>query len=484
MHKALAPLALAALPALIFSACSGPSAAGGSAIAPLPNAPAAVGRVRRHDQGPQDLHAGGATFPAFAYNLANQPVGNYSDPQQPPGVGSLFDAVPTTGTIYYCLTGSGAGRKAFEGGSADAPAPPTGPCAPLGATATGFGGRVDPLDFVGSDVAMPSTEYPTYQQNREPSTGTSWGEPFEFPAIGGPIVYGYRAKDFKSHSAAVQLSTWTYCAIANGVVADWNDPAISADNGGSITGGVSQPITFYFRSDSSGTSFLYTNHLNKACNVTWKAPYSKPPYNAPGRHAAWTYGVNQVWPGPGSSGNPNPHFVGENGNPGVLAAIQATGFGTGYLEGAYAKAANPPVAQASLQSGVKNHQPVFVSPTNRTAVANALKKVSASAITYGEGSDGLPLGSSRPECVLYVDPKNFVKPPVSGYPIVGVSYLLFYGNNNGAHVADKQTLVKFVMSAQAVTIVKKLEYTPLSASLKTAVLNALNGSGSHAPCLK
>jgi phosphate transport system substrate-binding protein len=493
MHKALATLALAAVPALMFSACNANSAGGNSAVAPLPNAPSAARtttpaaarhRVHHNDNGPQDLHAGGATFPAFAYNQANQPVGNYNQAQQPPGSGSLFFAAPTAGTIYYCLTGSGAGRKAFEGGPGDASAPPTGPCAPLGATPTGFGGRLDPLDFVGSDVAMPSTEYPTYKQYREPTSGTSWGEPFEIPTIGGPIVYGYRSKDFNQHSARLQFSAWTYCAIANGVISDWNDAAISADNGGSVTGGNSQPITFYFRSDSSGTSFLYTNHLNTACNRAWKKPYNAAPYESSGRSAAWTYGVNSLWPGPGSSSVPNPHFIGESGNPGILAAIQSTPFGTGYLEGAYAKSANPPVAQAKLQNGFKKGHAVYADPTNKRSVANALKKVTASAITYGEGSDGQPLGTSRPECVLYVDPKNFVSPPSSTYPIVGVSYLLFYGQNNGVHVSDKQTLITFLTSAQANAIISKLEYTPLSASIHSAVTTALNGSGSHPACLQ
>ncbi|HKU81455.1 MAG TPA: substrate-binding domain-containing protein, partial [Candidatus Tumulicola sp.] len=413
----------------------------------------------------------------------NQPVGNYNYPQSPPGVGSLFNAAPTTGTIYYCLTGSGAGRKAYEGGPNEQQVPPTGPCAPLGASPSGFGGRQDPLDFVGSDVAMPSTEYPTYQQYREPPTGTSWGEPFEFPTIGGPIVYGYRAKDFTlSH---LRLSVWSYCALTNGTISDWNDPAITADNGGSVTGGVSEPITFYFRSDSSGTSYLFTNHLNKACNVTWKAPYNKAPYQSHGHSAAWPYGVNMVWPGPGSAGVPNSHFIGESGNPGVLAAIQSTPFGTGYVEGAYAKAANPPVAQMLLLNGNKNGVPFYADPTNKTQVANALKKVTAAAISYGEGSDGLPLGTSRPECVLYVDPKNFVKPPAgTSYPIVGMSYFLFYGNNNGVHLADKQALIKFMESTAADTIVKKLEYSPLSGSVHTAILDALNGSGSKKPCLQ
>ncbi|HEY3675203.1 MAG TPA: substrate-binding domain-containing protein [Candidatus Tumulicola sp.] len=482
MNKTLATLAMATVPALLLSACNG-GAMGPSGTTALPaTSHGVIGHVKPNDNGPQDLHAGGATFPAFAYNLGNQPVGNYNQAQQPPGAGSLFNAAPTAGTIYYCLTGSGAGRKAFEGGSGDSGAPPTGPCAPLGATATGFGGRLDPLDFVGSDVAMPSTEYPTYATNRK-ETSPSWGEPFEFPTIGGPIVYGYRAKDF-SGNTAVKFSAWTYCAIANGVITNWNDPAITADNGKSITGGSSEPITFYFRSDSSGTSYQYTNHLNTACNVSWPAPYNAAPYESSGHSAAWTFGVNSTWPGPGSSGDPNPNFVGENGNPGVLAAVQATPFGTGYLEGAYAKSANPPVAQAWLQNGQNGSNAIYVNPQSKPAVTNALKKVVAKNITFGEGSDEQPLGTTAPQCILYVDPKNFVTPPSKTYPIVGISYFLFYGNNNGVHLSDKTALIKFMESAQANKLVKKLEYTPLSASIQKAVLTALNGKGKQAACLQ
>jgi phosphate transport system substrate-binding protein len=481
MKKSLATLALAIAPALIFSACNGGAGGGTSGVAPLPNTSQVshARHVRSLDSGPHDLHAGGATFPAYAYNLANQPVGTYNQPQTPPGQGSIFYSAPTNGTVYYCLTGSGYGRAEFIQNNGTA----TTACAPLGASPTGFGGRQDPVDFVGSDVALKSTEYTTYKANRESGT-TTWGEPFEIPTIGGPIVYGFRPQDYKVKK--IQLSTWTYCAITNGTISDWNDGAVTADNNGqSVTGGVSQSITFFFRSDSSGTSFLFTNHLNTACNITFKAPYNKPPYGSSSRSAAWSFGVNSTWPGPGSSGDPNPRFLGESGNPGVLAGIQSTPYGTGYVEGAYAKSANPHVSQALLQNGFKHHKALFADPTNKAAVAGALKKVTASSITYGEGSDEQPLGTSTPWCVLYVDPKNFVTPPAKTYPIVGLSYWLFYGQNNGVHLADKKTLINFLASSQANTIVNKLEYTPLSASVHTAITNALNGNGGSKPaCLQ
>ncbi|HVR45358.1 MAG TPA: substrate-binding domain-containing protein [Candidatus Binatia bacterium] len=481
MNKTLATVALAAVPALLLSACNGSAGGGNSAIAPLPNSSQAshATRVRGLDNGPNDLHAGGATFPAYAYNLASQPAGLYNQPQAPPGQGSLFYSVPTKGTIFYCLTGSGYGRAEFTTNNGTA----TTACAPLGASPTGFGGRQDPLDFVGSDVALKSSEYTTYKANRESGTKT-WGEPFEFPTIGGPIVFGFRPQDFAV--SQIKLSQWTYCAIVNGTISDWNDGAITQDNGGSVTGGSSQTITFYFRSDSSGTSFLFTNHLNTACNITFKPPYNKAPYGGPSRSAAWTFGVNSVWPGPGSSGDPNPRFIGESGNPGVLAAIQTTPFGTGYVEGAYAASANPAVGQALLQNGFANGQAIFTNPTNKKQVKNALKKVNARSITYGEGSDGQPLGTSAPWCVLYIDPKNFVSPPSNTYPIVGVSYWLFYGQNNGIHVSDKKKLINWLATSSAANrITNRLEYIPLPLSVHTAIVNALNGNGGSQPaCLQ
>ena len=110
-----------------------------------------------------------------------------------------------------------------------------------------------------------------------------------------------------------------------------------------------------------------------------------------------------------------------------------------------------------------------MSPTNKAAVAGALKKVTAANITYGGGSDGNPLGSTTPWCQLYVDPKHFVSPPAKTYPIVGLSYWLFYGQNNGIHLADKKTLINFLVSKKANKLVSNLEYAALSDSIHDAI---------------
>ncbi|MBV8491476.1 MAG: substrate-binding domain-containing protein [Candidatus Eremiobacteraeota bacterium] len=528
MNKALSTLALIAAAALSLSACNGQAGgvnAGQSLVPSL--APAQAGSRRPHDQGASDLHAGGADFPGYAYNLGSQPAGCAMSPclgstpnyaQAPPGSGSLFDQVPTVGTIYYCLTSSGYGRKAFENPAGDGANTATNPCAPLESPSTGFGARQDPLDFVSTAVAMPSTEYATYETDREGGTqGGGQGEPFEIPVLGGPIAIGYRPRDLKASlptGATLQLSTWTLCAIANGTVSMWNDPAIAADNGISASKLPSKAITFYFRGDSSGTNFVFETHLNAVCHGTWPKPYSLAPYQGLQRNgnpsqAGWQFGAPPTsgqWIGPGGSGaacSPgvncpaNPHFIGESGNAGVLTSTVATPYAIGFIEGAWAKSSLVAVGQALLQSGWASStighpaHAIFVSPTNSSAVQGALAGVTASAISYGGGSDGNALGTTRPECILYVPPSVFTNPPSATYPIVGLAYFLFYSKNN-AHYSDLKTLVQYVTSQKpygqkANAILSQLEYTPLSSSIQTAAWQAATGTQTtpsvNGPCL-
>jgi hypothetical protein len=113
--------------------------------------------------------------------------------------------------------------------------------------------------------------------------------------------------------------------------------------------------------------------------------------------------------------------------------------------------------------------------------------VTAADITYGGGSDEVPLGTSRPDCVLYIDPKHFGDvEDENAYPIVGLSYLLFYSKNNHTNLADKIALAKYMVSAKASAIVASEEYVPLQGSIHTAVLNAIEGKGKSAsagPCI-
>ncbi len=476
MRKHVHGLIAAAVPLIFLTACGG----GNSSAPVLPTQQATQSDqsplITPQDLGPSSLHGAGATFPAVAYNLAVQPTGSASGAQPLPGAGSLFAKYGGTGTIFYCLTGSGFGKKLFIGDNVPGE---TAPCAPLGATPTGAGGRQDPLDFAGSDQALKSTEYADYKTHRVATNA----QPFEFPSVGGPIVFGYKSTDLTGLAGArLKLSRWTYCAIANGTITNWNDAAITKDNGKSVTGGASLAITFFYRSDSSGTSFLFQNHLNTVCGAAWPAPYNAAPYQSAGRNAAWGHGTNTTWVGPTTA-----NFKGASGNPGVLNGIQLTKGATGYVEGAYAARSSRPVVSQAL---LLNASSKFVDPTVAANVAAALGNVSNASITFGGATDGINLGTvgdTRTDCIIYVDPSHFANPSTgNAYPIVGISYLLFYGKNNNVHIADKKKLINFVASPAGNAITASFEYAPISTSIQNVINAAANGTGSytHKACIQ
>lgn len=488
MRKILLTLALAAMPALVLSACNGSSTSPASGMAALPSVAQHGGRVHHNDNSAADLHGGGATFPAYGYNLGDQPTGTYTETQATPGPGSLLYNVAAKNAdgnnYYYCLTGSGYGKNEFDDNNEQTG---TDACAALGQTHTGFGGRTDPVDWIGSDVALASTECCAsgsyYANSAYPAT---YGQPLEIPTYGGPIVFPYLNSGLTGLSGSqLKLSTWSYCAIANGTIGYWDDAAITKDNGGTAVSG-HNPIAFYFRSDASGTTYLFETKLansGKGCNQTWKGAYAKAPYAGSGRSAAWPYSIpnpaNAVWNGPSGNQTSGSDFIGASGNPGVITGIQSgsgSPYTTGYAEGAWAAAAeSPTVQQAALLSGS-----TFVSPTNPNAVAQGLAKATASKIVYGEGSDGVSMGSSTPNCQLYIPPSAFVNPPAGAYPIIGLSYFMFYGKDQSRagsnHYTDLAALIKYIDSAAWNNALPGLEYSPLPSSTQTKVQKAAFGN--------
>jgi ABC-type phosphate transport system substrate-binding protein len=499
MNKTLATLALAALPALLLSACNG-GGGSSSGVSGLPNTPASAhgGSIHHDDNSAGDIHAGGADFPGYGLNLGDQPVGLYTSSQATPGPGSLLNYAAQQNAdgknYYYCNSSSGYGRKEFDGAQdvgADA-------CAQLGQTSTGFGGRGDPVDWVASDIPFQSTECCASGTPYATNYASTYGQPFELPSYGGPIVFPYINVASTGltglGSNQLKLTTWTYCAIANGTIGFWDDGAITEDNGGTAVAG-HEPITFFYRSDSAGMTYMFENKLNDGkagCNQTFKGKFTKSPYAGVGRSAAWTYGIPTLstlaWTGPKGVQTSGSTFTGENGDPGIIEAIQGLmgsgyPYATGYAEGAWAAAAtSPSIGQAALQSGT-----TFVSPTNANGVAQALAKVSGSTIAYGQGADGNPLASSTPWCQLYIPASAYVDPPAGAYPIVGLNFWLFYGKDQvrgGAnHFNRLQRLIGYLDSAYWTAALPNLEYAPVPASTRRKIKEAVTGTASQAPCL-
>jgi phosphate ABC transporter phosphate-binding protein len=167
-----------------------------------------------------------------------------------------------------------------------------------------------------------------------------------------------------------------------GTITTWNDPQIT-----SINPGVNLPnqnIVLVRRSDSSGTTSWFTKYLCLS-STTWASQVSN--------------GTTVPWPAT---------TVGQSGNNGVAAYVEATSYSIGYVELAYALTYTMKVA--SLQNPVGN----FITPSLATTTAAAASLPS-----------GLPAGTGDWSQVTILN-----APGAQAYPIVNPTYLLVYKELN------------------------------------------------------
>ena len=141
-----------------------------------------------------------------------------------------------------------------------------------------------------------------------------------FPMTAGSIVLAYNLKDVEN----LQLSREAYGGIFLGKVKRWNDPAIAKVNPGAKLPDL--PINVVVRADSSGTSFVFSQHLS-----------------AINKEFGTSVGANTMpnWPAGTKS----------KGNEGVTASIMTTPGSMGYIEYGYAKSQKIPMAVLENKAG-------------------------------------------------------------------------------------------------------------------------------------
>lgn len=99
-------------------------------------------------------------------------------------------------------------------------------------------------DFAASDAAMSDEEMAKVDRGVQ-----------LIPMTAGEVVLAYNLKGVKE----LKLPRDIYPAIFLGKVKKWNDPAIAAANPGVTL--PDENITVVVRADSSGTTFVFTQHL-------------------------------------------------------------------------------------------------------------------------------------------------------------------------------------------------------------------------------
>jgi phosphate transport system substrate-binding protein len=171
--------------------------------------------------------------------------------------------------------------------------------------------------------------------------------------------------------ARLHLTGPVLARIFLGQITNWNDPAITALNPGiSIP---DAPITVVHRSDSSGTTYIFSNYLSTV-SPTWAAKV-------------------------GTSKTPNwPAGEGAEGNGSVAATVYRTPFSIGYVEQAYSRGLLLPFAAIRNQAGN------YVVPSTQTVATDAAQK-------------------------LHITPTDFSivnQPGANSYPITGYSWALIY----------------------------------------------------------
>jgi phosphate transport system substrate-binding protein len=166
-----------------------------------------------------------------------------------------------------------------------------------------------------------------------------------------------------------------------GKIKKWNDSRISGENSGAKL--PSSDITVVHRSDSSGTSAVFTDYLSKV-SPEWKEKVGT------GTAPSWPVGI------------------GGKGNEGVTGQIKNTPNTIGYVELIYATQNKLPVAQ------LKNASGAFVEPSVGSVTAAAAASASAMpedlrvSITNAEGAQAYPI-SSYTYILVYKNQKDATK---------------------------------------------------------------------------
>jgi phosphate transport system substrate-binding protein len=232
----------------------------------------------------------------------------------------------------------------------------------------------------------------------------------QFPLCVGGVVPVFNLDGIED--GELRLTADLLARIFNGDIVKWNDEAIAAENDG-----VKLPdtaINVVHRSDSSGTTWIFTNYLAAAAPEVWKAGADK--------EVAWPTGV------------------GGKGNEGVAASVQALSGSVGYVEYAYARQTKMTTARMQNKSGA------FVRP---------------SLEAFGSAAATADWKASLPSMyVVLVD-----QPGKATWPIAGASFILVHADQKDAERGMAMlTFFDWCYTSGAKTA-QSLDYVPIPKSL-------------------
>jgi phosphate transport system substrate-binding protein len=241
------------------------------------------------------------------------------------------------------------------------------------------------VDFGASDALLTDTQLAAAQ--------AAYGTLVTIPMTADAVCMVYNVAGITT--GQLKLTGDVIAGIYLGTITKWNDYAITSLNPG-LTLPSASIITVH-RSDSSGTTNIYTNYLAKV-SPTWVATIG-----------GTGFATSITWPTDAKGTG-----VGASGNAGVAGAVQSTPNSIGYVGLAYAIQSNIPFAQ------VKNSYGTYITPSVATATA------AANGFTLPDDMRIMITNSAEP----------------TAYPITGFTWLLVYLNQTDQ--AKGKAIVNFL----------------------------------------
>lgn len=262
------------------------------------------------------------------------------------------------------------------------------------------------VDFAGSDAFLSDKEI------------SEMDHVIHIPTCMGAVVLAYNLEGISD----LKLSGDVIADIFAGEIKMWNDARII-----SLNPNVNLPneaIIPVFRSDGSGTTFVFTDYLSKV-SQSWESKY-----------------------GTGKSVNFHSGQAAK-GNPGVAGVIKQTKNSIGYVGSEYAFAQKIPYAQ------IQNAKGEFVLPSSMSISAAALGEIPADT--------RCSITNSNAE---------------GAYPISTFTWMIIYKEQNYSDRSQEQAiatldLLKYILSNEAQSITSEVHYAPLPAKAKELSLKNL-----------
>ena len=262
------------------------------------------------------------------------------------------------------------------------------------------------VDFAGSDAFLSEKEM------------SDMNPVIHIPTCMGAVVLAYNLEGVDE----LRLTGEVIADIFAGEIKMWNDERIKELNPQALL--PSEAIIPVFRSDGSGTTFVFTDYLNKVSPM-WASRF-----------------------GAGKSVN-FPAGQAAKGNPGVAGVIKQTKNSIGYVGSEYA------FAQKIAYAKIQNQQGEFVAPSS----------ASISASASGE------IPSDTRASITNSDAKG-------AYPISTFTWMIIYKEQNYSDRSKEQAiatldLIQYILSDEAQKITAYVHYAPLPTKAKEISLSNL-----------